>query len=78
MRRFAFSACISQIFAKLMKFREEADYNPVSMFTKEDFLLFKGEATGCLDQKSLEKRGGQLPINSRGTPLPRKTLKCKT
>ncbi len=34
----------AQIFSKLMKFREEADYNPVSMFRKEDFVIFKGEA----------------------------------
>jgi uncharacterized protein (UPF0332 family) len=34
----------AQIFSKLMKFREEADYNPVSMFTKEDFIVFKKEA----------------------------------
>jgi uncharacterized protein (UPF0332 family) len=34
----------AQIFSKLMKFREEADYNPVSMFTKADFVDLKGEA----------------------------------
>lgn len=34
----------AQVFSKLMKFREEADYNPVAMFTKEDFVAFKGEA----------------------------------
>ena len=34
----------AQIFSKLMKFREEADYNPISMFTKEDFMDFKEEA----------------------------------
>ncbi len=34
----------AHIFSKLMKFREEADYNPVSMFTEEDFLALKGEA----------------------------------
>jgi uncharacterized protein (UPF0332 family) len=34
----------SHVFSKLMKFREEADYNPISMFTKEDFIVFKGEA----------------------------------
>jgi hypothetical protein len=33
----------AQIFSKLMKFREEADYNPVSMFTKEDFINLKKE-----------------------------------
>jgi len=34
----------AQVFSKLMKFREEADYNPISMFTKEDFVTFKEEA----------------------------------
>jgi len=33
-----------QIFSKLMKFREEADYNPVTMFTKEDYLAYRKEA----------------------------------
>ena len=35
---------IAQIFSKLMKFREEADYNPVSMFTKEDYIDYRREA----------------------------------
>jgi uncharacterized protein (UPF0332 family) len=34
----------SHIFSKLMKFREEADYNPISIFTEEDSLALKGEA----------------------------------
>jgi uncharacterized protein (UPF0332 family) len=34
----------AQVFSKLMKFREEADYNPISMFTKEDFTVLKEEA----------------------------------
>src|SRR5512136_2587733 len=34
----------AQVFSKLMKFRKEADYNPVSMFTKADFSDFKQEA----------------------------------
>jgi uncharacterized protein (UPF0332 family) len=34
----------AQIFSKLMKYREEADYNPVSMFAQEDFTTFKKEA----------------------------------
>jgi len=34
----------AQIFSKLMKFREEADYNPVSMFTKEDYIAYRREA----------------------------------
>jgi len=35
----------SHIFSKLMKYREEADYNPSYLFTKEDFTEFKKEAT---------------------------------
>ena len=34
----------SHTFAKLMKYREEADYNPAYMFTKEDFIEFRKEA----------------------------------
>jgi hypothetical protein len=34
----------AQIFSKLMKFREEADYNPISMFTKEDYIAYRKEA----------------------------------
>lgn len=34
----------AQVFSKLMKFREDADYNPISMFAKEDFVAFKEEA----------------------------------
>ena len=34
----------SHTFAKLMKFREEADYSPVYIFTKEDFIEIKQEA----------------------------------
>ena len=47
----------AQIFSKLMKFREEADYNPVSMFTKEDFIGFKKEAEtlAALISEFLEK-----------------------
>lgn len=30
---------------KLMNYREEADYNPSYLFTKEDFTEFKKEAT---------------------------------
>ena len=34
----------SHIFSRLMKYREEADYNPSYTFTKEDFIEFKKEA----------------------------------
>lgn len=35
---------LSHIFSKLMKYREEADYNPSYVFTKEDYDDFKKEA----------------------------------
>lgn len=34
----------SHIFSKLMKFREEADYNPAYIFAKEDFVDLRKEA----------------------------------
>lgn len=34
----------SHIFSKLMKYREEADYNPSYVFTQEDFTLLQKEA----------------------------------
>lgn len=34
----------SHVFSKLMKYREEADYNPSYVFTPEDFIEFKQEA----------------------------------
>ncbi len=39
-----FSTKSSHIFSKLMKYREEADYNPSYMFTAEDFSEFNKEA----------------------------------
>lgn len=39
----------AQIFSKLMKYREEADYNPVSMFADTDFVEFKREAETLVD-----------------------------
>ncbi|MEK6692214.1 MAG: HEPN domain-containing protein [Nitrospirota bacterium] len=40
----------SHIFAKLMKYREEADYNPSYVFTEEDFMEFRKEAEGMADK----------------------------
>jgi uncharacterized protein (UPF0332 family) len=40
----SFEAKDSHIFSKLMKFREEADYNPSYSFSPEDFAEFKSEA----------------------------------
>jgi uncharacterized protein (UPF0332 family) len=39
-----FEPADSHIFSRLMKYREEADYNPSYMFTKEDFVEFKNDA----------------------------------
>ena len=35
---------VSHVFVKLMKYREEADYNPSYLFTKDDYAGFKEEA----------------------------------
>ena len=40
----------SHIFAKLMKYREEADYNPAYIFIKEDFVEFRKEAEELAEQ----------------------------
>jgi uncharacterized protein (UPF0332 family) len=45
-----FEAKTSHIFAKLMKYREEADYNPSYVFTSEDFVELRKEA-GYLSDK---------------------------
>ena len=34
----------SHVFSKLMKYRQEADYNPSYVFTSEDYLEFRKEA----------------------------------
>lgn len=39
-----FEPRVSHTFSKLMKYREEADYNPSYVFTAEDFVDFKREA----------------------------------
>lgn len=40
----------SHLFARLMKYREEADYNPSYIFTSEDFIEFKTEAEALTDK----------------------------
>ena len=45
-----FETKASHIFAKLMKYREEADYNPSSIFTREDFVEFRKEAEYLSDK----------------------------
>lgn len=46
----AFEVKDSHIFSKLMKFREEADYNPFYSFSPEDFTEFKSEAEGVIQK----------------------------
>ncbi len=43
-----FEAEDSHIFSKLMKYREEADYNPSYSFTTEDFKNFKNDAEALI------------------------------
>jgi hypothetical protein len=43
-----FEAKDSHIFSRLMKYREEADYNPSYMFTREDFIELKKEAESVI------------------------------
>lgn len=40
----------SHLFARLMKYREEADYNPSYIFTSEDFIEFKTEVEALTDK----------------------------
>ena len=39
-----FETKVSHIFAKLMKYREEADYNPSYVFSRDDFVEFRRDA----------------------------------
>jgi len=45
-----FSPKDSHVFSKLMKYREEADYNPAYVFTKEDFLDLMNEAKSLMNK----------------------------
>ena len=49
----------SHIFSKLMKYREEADYNPSYTFTKKDFIEYKKEAKALSEKIKvyLKKKG---------------------
>ena len=48
----------SHIFSKLMKYREEADYNPSYPFTREDFVEFKNEAEILIQKIANFLQGG--------------------
>ena len=53
-----FDAKASHIFSKLMKYREEADYNPAYVFTKDDFIALRQE-TEQLKEKILAHLKGK-------------------
>ena len=51
----------SHIFARLMKYKEEADYNPSYIFTAEDFIEFRKEAEDLADKiKDYLRENGYL------------------
>jgi len=45
-----FETKASHTFSKLMKYREEADYNPSYTFTEEDFIRFREEAEALAEK----------------------------
>jgi len=45
-----FEARDSHIFSKLMKYREEADYNPSYTFIRDDFIELKSEAKAVINK----------------------------
>jgi uncharacterized protein (UPF0332 family) len=45
-----FETKASHIFSKMMKYREEADYNPAYIFTREDFVELRKEAGELSDK----------------------------
>ena len=60
-KRGIFEAKDSHIFSKLMKYRQEADYNPSYVFTTEDYVEFKKEAEIVMQKMtSLLKKEGYL------------------
>lgn len=54
-----FTAKDSHLFSRLMKYREEADYNPAYVFTREDYAEFKDESLALSDKITayLKKEG---------------------
>jgi hypothetical protein len=49
----------SHVFSRLMKYRQEADYNPSYVFTPEDFIEFRKEAEMLIQKitSRLEQEG---------------------
>jgi uncharacterized protein (UPF0332 family) len=54
-----FQTKVSHVFSRLMKYREEADYNPIYIFTKEDFIESKKEVEEATERIKayLEEKG---------------------
>jgi hypothetical protein len=54
-----FEAKDSHLFSKLMKYRQEADYNPSYIFTGEDYMEFKQEVAALIQKATiwLEQEG---------------------
>jgi len=50
---------VSLVYSKLMKYRQDADYNPATYFTESDFKEFREEAVRAASeiQDFLKKRG---------------------
>ena len=61
-----FEPGLSHSFAKLMKYRGEADYNPSYVFTKEDYDDFKRESD-LLNSQIIEFLQKEGLINKSGT-----------
>jgi uncharacterized protein (UPF0332 family) len=54
-----FSTDAFHTFSKMMKYREEADYNPMYQFTKKDFVEFRAEVVSVSEQvKKYLSEGG--------------------
>jgi uncharacterized protein (UPF0332 family) len=64
----------SHVFSRLMKYRQEADYNPSYMFTPEDFIEFRKDAEIVMQRiTSRLKQEGYLIWETRQTQETKKT-----
>jgi uncharacterized protein (UPF0332 family) len=73
-KRSIFEAEDSHIFSRLMKYRQEADYNPSYVFTPEDFVEFKKDAENVMLRiTSRLKQEGYLRREARKTEETKKT-----
>jgi uncharacterized protein (UPF0332 family) len=64
----------SHVFSRLMKYRQEADYNPSYLFRPEDFIEFKKQAEMVMQRiTSRLKQEGYLRRETRETEETKKT-----